>query len=70
MNRNYQMSPIIINLFTLLHSTYNIRFNNKFKIPFVNTNAMTCNINKYGPICWYNLPIQSYNSLVITSANT
>ena len=36
---NYKMSPTIINLFKLQDSTYNMRNNNKFKIPFVNTNA-------------------------------
>ena len=39
MIKNYQMSPIIINLFKLQDSTYNIRDNNKFKIPLVNTSA-------------------------------
>ena len=37
--KNYQISPIIINLFKLQDSTYNMRDNNKFKIPLVNTNA-------------------------------
>ena len=62
---NYQISPIIINLFKLQHSTYNMRDNNKLKIPLVNANAKKFNIIYYGPICWNNLPIhiKSYNSL-------
>ena len=36
---NYQISPKIINLFKLQDSTYNMRDNNKLKIPLVNTNA-------------------------------
>ena len=54
---NYQISPIIINLFLLPDSTYNMRDNNKLKIPLVNTNAKKNNITYYGPICWNNLPI-------------
>ena len=62
--KNYQMSPTIINLFKLQDSTYNMRDNNKFKIPLVNTNAKKFNITYYGPIFWNNLPIhiKSYNS--------
>ena len=62
--KNYQMSTTIINLFKLQDTTYNMRDNNKFKIPLVNTNAKKFNITYYGPICWNNLPIQikSYNS--------
>ena len=57
MIRNYQISPIIMNLFKLLQSTYNMRDNNKFQIPLVNTNTKKFNITYYGPICWNNLPI-------------
>ena len=46
---NDQISPIIINLFKLQDSTYNMHYNNKFKIPLVNTNATTINITYYGP---------------------
>ena len=62
--KNYQISTTIINLFKLQDSTYNMRDNNKFKIPLVNTNAKKFNITYYGPICWNNLPIyiKSYNS--------
>ena len=38
--KNYQISPIIKMLFSLQDSTYNMRDNNKFKIPLVNTNAI------------------------------
>ena len=58
------MSPLIINLFKLQHSTYNMRDNNKFKIPLVTTNENKCNITYYLPICWNNLPIKSYDNLV------
>ena len=51
------MSSIIINIFKLQDSTYNMRDNNKFKIPLVNTNATQYNITYYGPIYWNNLPI-------------
>ena len=33
--KNYQISTTIINLFKLQDSTYNMRDNNKFKIPLV-----------------------------------
>ena len=58
------ISLTIINLFKLQDSTYNMRDNNKFKIPLINTNAKKCNIIYYGPICWNNLQIhiKSYNS--------
>ena len=49
--KNYQISTTIINLFKLQDSTYNMRDNNKFKIPLVNTNAKKFNITYYGPIC-------------------
>ena len=48
--RNYKISPVIINLFKLQHSTYNMWDNNKFKIHLVNTNAHTFNITYYEPI--------------------
>ena len=55
---------LIINVFKTQHSTYNMRDNNKLKIPLVNTNANIFIITYYGPICWNNLPIhiKSYNS--------
>ena len=34
--KNYKMSTTIINLFKLQDSTYNMRDNNKIKIPLVN----------------------------------
>ena len=42
--------PIIINLFKTQHSTYNMRDNNKFKIPLINTKVEKFNITFYGPI--------------------
>ena len=39
-----QISRIIINLFKLQDSTYNMRDNNKLKITLVNTNANKFNI--------------------------
>ena len=62
--KNYQISTTIINLFKLQDTTYNMRDNNKLKIPLVNNNANKINITYYGPICWNNLliHIQSYNS--------
>ena len=59
--KNYKISPTIIHLFKLQDSTYNMRDNNKFKIPLVNTNAKKCNITY---ICWNNpqIHIKSYNS--------
>ena len=54
--RNYQISPMIINLFKIQLPTYNKRDNNKFRIPLVNNNAKKFNITYYGPICWNNLP--------------
>ena len=47
---NYQILPIIINLFKLQHSNYNMQDNKKFKIPLINTNANTFNITYYIPI--------------------
>ena len=44
---NNQMSPIIIYVFKLQDSLYNIRENNIFKI--INTNANKFNIIYYGP---------------------
>ena len=38
------MSPIIINLFKLQQSTYDMRDNNKFKIQLVNTTSKIFNI--------------------------
>ena len=66
MIHNYQISPIIKNLFKLQDSTYNMRDNNKLKIPLVNTNPHKFNITYYEPICLNNLPkhIKLYNSLV------
>ena len=62
--RNYQIIQIIINLFKLQHSTYNMRDNNKLKIPLVNNNAKKCNITYYGPIFWNNLPIHLFHIIV------
>ena len=55
--RNYQIFQLIINLFKLQKSTYNMRDNNKFKIPLANINAKKFNITYYRSICWNNLPL-------------
>ena len=38
--RNYQMSPIIINLFEIQDSAYNMHDNNTFRIRLVNSIAL------------------------------
>ena len=68
-NTNYQISPTIINLFKLQDSTYNMRDNNKFKLPLVNINANKFNITYDGPICWNNLPIHIKSSNSQTTLN-
>ena len=68
---NYQILQTIIHLFKLQDFTYNMRDNNKFKIPLVNTNEKKFNITYYGPISWNNLPIhtKSYNSQTTLKTN-
>ena len=64
--KNYKMSPVIINLFKLQHlSPYNMRDNNKFKIPLVNINAKKFNITYYGPILWNNILISINTHTII-----